>query len=435
MKLSTQPYKGARDFYPEDLSIRKYIFDVIRHVVESYGYEEYDAPLIEPIELYQAKSGSEIVADQTYRFLDKGNREVAIRPEMTPSVSRMVAARRQQLAYPLRWYSIPNLWRYERPQRGRFREHWQLNVDIFGIASIAAELELIQITDHILRAFGGKPTMFRIKINHRQLLNLLFTDYLRLNPMQSIAMASLIDRSQKMVRSEFIEQIDKILTADQKRKSTTEKLLNVINSDSLDKLPPLLKNSEPAKQLRQLIEACSELSIGNVDFSLSIVRGFDYYSGLVFELFDASVENSRSMLGGGRYDGLVGLFGVENVPTAGFGLGDATLINFLKLHGLLPDVESLTQIYIVIIGELILEAMKIANMLRRAGLKVAVDLSSKKLGEQIKTAAKKGIRYVLIIGEHEIKSQQYTFRDLIASNEVKLSLEKIEKLVKASTLK
>ena len=253
--------------------------------------------------------------------------------------------------------------------------------------------------------------------------------------MQSIAMASLIDRSQKMVRSEFIEQIDKILTADQKRKSTTEKLLNVINSDSLDKLPPLLKNSEPAKQLRQLIEACSELSIGNVDFSLSIVRGFDYYSGLVFELFDASVENSRSMLGGGRYDGLVGLFGVENVPTAGFGLGDATLINFLKLHGLLPDVESLTQIYIVIIGELILEAMKIANMLRRAGLKVAVDLSSKKLGEQIKTAAKKGIRYVLIIGEHEIKSQQYTFRDLIASNEVKLSLEKIEKLVKASTLK
>jgi histidyl-tRNA synthetase len=433
MKLSTLPYKGARDFYPEDLRIRKYIFNVVREVVESYGYEEYDAPFIEPIELYQAKSGSEIVADQTYRFIDRGNREVAIRPEMTPSVSRMVAARRQQLAYPLRWYSIPNLWRYERPQRGRFREHWQLNVDIFGVASISAELELIQITNNILRAFGGKPAMFRIKINHRQLLNLLFDEYLGLNPMQSIAMASLIDRSQKILHSEFIDQVDKILTADQRRKSTTEKLLNVMNSHSLDDLPLILKNSEPAQQLRQLLIECAELSIKNVDFNLSIVRGFDYYNGLVFELFDSSIENSRSMLGGGRYDGLVGLFGVETLPTAGFGLGDATLINFLKLHGLMPDMGTSTQIYVVVIGGLISEAMKTATLLRRAGLRVAVDLTSKKLGEQIKTAVKKGIRFVLIIGENEIKSQQYTLRDLIDSSEVKLSIKQIEKLVKGSS--
>ena len=433
MKLSTLPYKGARDFYPEDLRIRKYIFNVVREVVESYGYEEYDAPFIEPIELYQAKSGSEIVADQTYRFIDRGNREVAIRPEMTPSVSRMVAARRQQLAYPLRWYSIPNLWRYERPQRGRFREHWQLNVDIFGVASISAELELIQITNNILRAFGGKPAMFRIKINHRQLLNLLFDEYLGLNPMQSIAMASLIDRSQKILHSEFIDQVDKILTADQRRKSTTEKLLNVMNSHSLDDLPLILKNSEPAQQLRQLLIECAELSIKNVDFNLSIVRGFDYYNGLVFELFDSSIENSRSMLGGGRYDGLVGLFGVETLPTAGFGLGDATLINFLKLHGLMPDMGTSTQIYVVVIGGLISEAMKTATLLRRTGLRVAVDLTSKKLGEQIKTAVKKGIRFVLIIGENEIKSQQYTLRDLIDSSEVKLSIKQIEKLVKGSS--
>ena len=433
MKLSTLPYKGARDFYPEDLRIRKYIFNVVREVVESYGYEEYDAPFIEPIELYQAKSGSEIVADQTYRFIDRGNREVAIRPEMTPSVSRMVAARRQQLAYPLRWYSIPNLWRYERPQRGRFREHWQLNVDIFGVASISAELELIQITNNILRAFGGKPAMFRIKINHRQLLNLLFDEYLGLNPMQSIAMASLIDRSQKILHSEFIDQVDKILTADQRRKSTTEKLLNVMNSHSLDDLPLILKNSEPAQQLRQLLIECAELSIKNVDFNLSIVRGFDYYNGLVFELFDSSIENSRSMLGGGRYDGLVGLFGVETLPTAGFGLGDATLINFLKLHGLMPDMGTSTQIYVVVICGLISEAMKTATLLRRTGLRVAVDLTSKKLGEQIKTAVKKGIRFVLIIGENEIKSQQYTLRDLIDSSEVKLSIKQIEKLVKGSS--
>src|SRR5438270_6262407 len=156
MPLSTQPYKGARDFYPEDKRIQKYLFKKLRETVERFGYEEYDAPILEPLELYLAKTSEEIVSEQTYVFEDRGGRKVVIRPEMTPTVSRMVAAQRQELAYPLRWYSIPNLWRYERPQRGRLREHWQLNVDIFGVADAIAELEMITLVDAIFKEFGAR---------------------------------------------------------------------------------------------------------------------------------------------------------------------------------------------------------------------------------------------------------------------------------------
>src|ERR1700722_14365853 len=160
MALSTQPYKGARDFYPEDKRLQKYLFGVMRSVVERFGYEEYDAPILEPLDMYLAKTGEEIVNEQTYAFEDRGGRKVAIRPEMTPTVSRIVAAKRQELPYPLRWYSIPNLWRYERPQRGRLREHWQLNVDIFGVASSAAEQEIITLVDDTFKVFGATPDMY-----------------------------------------------------------------------------------------------------------------------------------------------------------------------------------------------------------------------------------------------------------------------------------
>src|SRR5665213_1289777 len=168
MSLSTQPYKGARDFYPPEKRLQKYLFGVMRSVAESYGYEEYDAPIIEPIDIYLAKSGSEIVNDQTYTFEDRGGRKVTLRPEMTPTVSRMVAGQRQELAYPLRWYSIPNLWRYERPQRGRLREHWQLNVDIFGVSGLQAELEIIELANKLLQSYKASPEMYAIRINSRK---------------------------------------------------------------------------------------------------------------------------------------------------------------------------------------------------------------------------------------------------------------------------
>jgi histidyl-tRNA synthetase len=211
MALSTQPYKGARDFYPEDKRAQKYMFNAMRRVVESFGYCEYDAPIIEPIELYLSKTSEEIVVEQTYNFLDRGERHVTLRPEMTPSVSRMVAAKRQELPYPLRWYSIPNLWRYERPQHGRLREHWQLNVDIFGVPGIEADHEVILVADSILKAFGAKLDMYEIRVSSRALINWLLLEYLRLDNMQAAALTRLIDRMHKMPEKDFMGHVDALL--------------------------------------------------------------------------------------------------------------------------------------------------------------------------------------------------------------------------------
>ena len=209
--LSTQPYKGARDFYPEDKRIQKYMFNVLRSVVEQYGYEEYDSPILESLDLYKAKSGEEIVNEQTYNFVDRGGRAVAIRPEMTPSVSRLVAGRRQESAYPLRWYSLPNLWRYERPQKGRLREHWQLNVDVFGIESEHAEVELIQIADSIFRNFGATPDQYAIKVNSRKFVNYLFIDYFKLNKEAANKVIKLVDRMHKLEAIKFESSLREIV--------------------------------------------------------------------------------------------------------------------------------------------------------------------------------------------------------------------------------
>src|SRR5579884_1470154 len=233
MPLNKKPYRGARDFYPVDKRLQKYIFSVWRETVERYGYEEYDAPIIEPIELFLAKSGDEIVNEQTYEFTDRGQRHVVIRPEMTPSVSRMVAAKRQELSYPLRWYSIPNLWRYERPQRGRLREHWQLNVDLFGIESIDAELELIDPVDNIFKAFNAQSSMYEIRLNHRQLTDLIFKEQLGLSDSTFKQVTKLIDRMHKMELTHFISKLDDVLTAKQKVDGLTEKILSAIKAKTL----------------------------------------------------------------------------------------------------------------------------------------------------------------------------------------------------------
>ncbi len=431
MKLSTAPYKGARDFYPEDKLKQNYMFGVLRSVVKSYGYEEYDAPILEALELYKAKSGEEIVSQQTYNFTDRGGREVAIRPEMTPTVSRMVAARRQELVYPLRWFSAPNLWRYERPQKGRLREHWQLNVDLFGVSGQLAETELIMIADSIFKAFKANREMYHIKLNHRGLMDYLFANYLKLDSKQAYATAKLIDRKAKMPISDFLSQLDSLLSPEQKKRGLAEKLLTVLEAKSLKDLPIELRNSEPAQEIAQLLSDVSEVGLDNVVFDPTLMRGFDYYNGLVFELYDNHPDNNRSLMGGGRYDGLVGLFGVQPVPTVGFGLGDATLANFLELHGLMPDLKPETDIYLAIVLNEDNGGLKTATKLRSAGLNVAVDFVHKKLGDQLKTAQKKNIRYVVIVGSEELKSNQFTLRDLQESSERKLSIEQIASLLKA----
>ncbi|HEU5004648.1 MAG TPA: histidine--tRNA ligase [Candidatus Saccharimonadales bacterium] len=404
MSLNTQPYKGTRDFYPEDKRIQKYMFGKIRSVVESFGYQEYDAPILESFDIYAAKTGEEIVNEQLYYFEDKGGRKVAIRPEMTPSVSRMVAARRQELAYPLRWYSIPNLWRYEQPQRGRLREHWQLNVDIFGVEGLEGDAEIIQVADAVLQGFGASRDMYEIRINSRKLLQKRIE---AAGPKTDVAdITRLIDHFEKLSQDEFKASLaDKV--------ENPGELFDFLTKDG---------GSEETKHLEELLNS---IGITNVRFVPSLARGFDYYTDIVFEVFDTNPENNRSMFGGGRYDGLVALFGVEPVPTVGFGMGDVTLRNFLESHDLLPKLSPETDAIAILIGDVYNSAQKVLSELRSKGVNIAVDSSGRKLDMQLKHAIKSGTRYALFIGEAELSSGQFKLRDLEKGREQQLPLDQV----------
>jgi histidyl-tRNA synthetase len=430
MSLSTQPYKGARDFYPEDERVQKYMFAKLRSVIELFGYEEYNAPILEPLELYLAKTGEEIVNEQTYVFEDRGGRKVVIRPEMTPTVSRMVAGKRQELAYPLRWYSIPNLWRYERPQRGRLREHWQLNVDIFGVSSIAAEEEIITLVNEVFKEFSATPDMYDIRLNSRKMMDYIFNEYLNLTKDESHKISKLIDRIHKLSRGDFISAIDDAISAKQRSVGITEKLMDILATKEIANLPEIVKSQDSTQALDLMIKSLKAASIKNITFDVSLMRGFDYYTDIIFEVFDTDPENNRSMLGGGRYDGLVGLFGVEPVATVGFGWGDVTLANFLKIHNLMPDLKPETDLYVVILGDVLREAQITIAKLRELSIKLAVDLSNRKIGDQIRTAEKKHIENIMIIGANELKAGRFTMKNLISGKENTYSISEIAELLK-----
>jgi histidyl-tRNA synthetase len=407
MSLSTQPYKGARDFYPEDKRIQKYIFSTLRKVAESYGYQEYDAPILESFDIYAAKSGEEIVNDQLYSFEDRGGRKVAIRPEMTPSVSRMVAAKRQELTYPLRLYSIPNLWRYERPQRGRLREHYQLNVDIFGVEGPEADAEIIQVADAILKSLGAKPEMYNININSRQAMLAAMNSF-GLDETQLKAAYKLVDKMPKLSEDDF----DKLL-------------VEQLGEEKAGKLREYLKNDQPPEKVRRILDLLGASGVTSAVYEPSVVRGIEYYSDIVFEVFDTDPENARSLFGGGRYDGLVELFGVEHLPVVGFGMGDVSLQNFLETHDLLRDLKPETDAAVILIGDVYEKSQPVLSKLRSNGVNLAVDNSGRKLDAQIKYAVKSGVRYALFIGEQELSSNNFKLRDLEKGEEKQLSLDDI----------
>jgi histidyl-tRNA synthetase len=430
MSLSTQPYKGARDFYPEDKRIQKYMFKTIRKVVEKFGYEEYDAPLLEPVELYLAKTGEEIVNEQTYAFQDRSERQVAIRPEMTPSVSRMVAGRRQELPYPVRWYNIGNRWRYERPQRGRVREFWQLDVDIFGPPGIESEHEIILIADSILQALRAKRDMYTIKLNSRKLMDTLFADYLKLNQTQAYTLGKLIDRMHKMDLAEFIASTEAIFQPNQREQGEPELLFKVLKVKDINDLPGELRIHPSVLELQVLMDFLTKSGVPNFEFDPTLMRGFDYYTDIVFEVFDNHPENNRSMFGGGRYDGLVGLFGVEPVPTVGFAMGDVTLQNFLEMHGLMPALRPETDMYVVLIGDVYERAQPVFKKFRALGARLAIDTTGRKPDKQIKTAVKKGIHYALFIGEKELADEQYVLKNLITGEDERHGIERTVSIIK-----
>jgi histidyl-tRNA synthetase len=410
--LSTEAYRGVRDFYPEDYAVREAVFSAIRRTLGLFGYEEYNASPLERAELYEAKTSEEIVNEQTYTFTDRGDRRVTLRPEMTPSLARMVAAKRRELAFPLRWFSIGNRFRYERPQRGRLREFFQTDVDLLGLPAGEADLEVVSIAHRILSGFGAKEEDFIIRINSRELLTLAckaaglegdsVKQYMRL-----------LDKKDKMPKEEFDAAVREITP-----------------KDPLDLITEGESTLSGAKSM--ILSTIVELKargVTNAVFDPTLVRGFDYYTGIIFEVFDTSDENPRSLFGGGRYDRLVALFGGNPIPAVGFAIGDVTLMDFLETHSLTPAGTGKPQLYLGTLPEGLAngldDARAFAETLRAAGIRVFMNLTDRALGDQIREAAKRGIPYFTTYGPNEAKSGALRLKQLESGAEESLDEQDI----------
>ncbi|HEC93976.1 MAG TPA: histidine--tRNA ligase [Candidatus Kaiserbacteria bacterium] len=397
--LSTAPYKGVRDFYPKDWARMSAIFSHIAKTVKTFGYEEYAASPLERAELYESKTSQEIVRDQTYTFIDRGERKVTLRPEMTPTLARMVAGKRRELVFPLRWFSIPNVFRYERPQRGRLREHYQLNVDFVGsVSTDDSDREILFLAATILSSFGATEKDFVIRINDRSLLKAACThadmpeekqkEYLRL-----------LDKKDRIPEKEFISARKAITGTDPLTILETGIYADIV---------------EIKKRLQGHKEWLSKCGVPNVEIDPTITRGFDYYTGMIFEVFDTSSENTRSLFGGGRYDGLVALFGGEPIGAVGFGMGDVGLADFLETHNLMPQSQSAPTLFLGTAPNTSIEEVeKFAHVLRKNNVNVFVNLSHKSLGDQVHEADKRGIPYFVAIGADEIRTQTLKAKRLI----------------------
>ncbi len=433
--LSTKPYKGTRDFYPPEMRSREWMFSVMSKTAESYGFERYDAPLLEPIDIYLAKTSEEIVKQQIYAFTDRGERRVAIRPEMTPTVARLVAARAKETPRPIRWYSIPNLWRYEQPGKGRLREHWQLNCDIFGAQNeFLADAEILQLAVSLLRSYGADSRHFRLFLSHRELLNAVFAKLLNLPNEKFAPVARIMDKKAKI----SVDEYRALLHAE----GLDDRAVAVLDSFLQDGITFLDKNSHlaGAQYILSMIKFCRELGLADyIEYDPSVVRGFDYYTGLVFEVFDRHPNNRRSLFGGGRYDNLTSAFIKEKINAVGFGMGDVTLEDFLRVHGLYKEFPRKTEIYVALFDEedIRLAALKLAGELRSYGFSVETALSSGKLGKQFEEAGKKEIPLVLVLGSDELAAGQVQVKDMRTGEQTRLPLnhlaDKLRQLVAEKT--
>lgn len=396
------------------------MFARIRETLTRSGYEEYNASPLERAELYEAKTSEEIVNEQTYTFIDRGDRKVTLRPEMTPTLARMVAAKRRELAFPLRWFSIGNRFRYERPQKGRLREFYQADIDLIGLPEGEADIEIVRLVSAIMKAFGAAENDFVIRMNSRTLLN---------------AACKAVG-----LKGEGVRQYLRLL--DKKTKITPEAFAAA--SAALTKNDPLTliehssEDADVASEKRRLldrIELLKARGVGNVVFDPSITRGFDYYTGMIFEVFDTNLANPRALFGGGRYDGLVALFGGEPIPAVGFALGDVTLADFLETHSLVPDGHtSKSQLYVGTPSESdIPAAQAFADTLRKEGGRVFVNLTDRLLGDQIKDAAKRGIPLFAAYGADEIANNTVRMKILKTGEEVSLPVSELPARLRAGS--
>jgi histidyl-tRNA synthetase len=416
---------GFRDFPPEEFALRAHIQESWRQVSRRYGFLQYDGPPLEPLGLYVEKSGQEIVG-QLYNFTDKGDRPVAMRPEMTPSLARILGDRSRGMSKPIRWFSMPQLFRYERQQRGRLREHFQWNVDIVGEAGVAADAEVLAVAIDGLRELGLTAEDFAARVSDRRLLNVLL-GVVGVEEARRTEAFAVIDKIERMPREKAIEAFrSKVgLTDDQ---VTT--LLGILKSSALDDLEAQFGGHPEVRpeldRMREYMTTLQAMGLGDfVQLDLRIVRGLAYYTGIVFELFDCKGE-LRAICGGGRYDRLLELVGGEPLPAVGFGMGDVVLGELLEDRGLIPGYQRELDYFVVpVTADERAEALRVAHALRDKGHSVAYSLKSQGVGKQMKAATREGAQTVLVIGPDELARGCAVARDMETGIEEEIPLTEL----------
>ncbi|CAJ1892106.1 unnamed protein product [Cylindrotheca closterium] len=426
VKMDTNPPKGTRDFYPEEMRLRTWLFDQWRSVAAGYGFSEYDAPVLESEALYTRKAGEE-VTQQLYNFVDKGDRAVALRPEMTPSLARMVMAKKGGLPLPLKWFSIPQCWRYERMTRGRRREHFQWNMDVWGVAGEEADAELLSAMVTFFKKVGLTSEDVGIKVNSRMVIGEILTE-LGIPEEKFAATCVLVDKLEKVPLDAIQGDLEE-LGLD---RSVVERLTGVLTVNSVEAIQEILGEESPAvQQIKKLISLCEGYGIEDwIIFDASVVRGLAYYTGVVFEAFDRKGV-LRAIAGGGRYDKLLETFGGDPTPAAGFGFGDAVIVELLKDRDLLPSFEAsgVDTVVFAMNEDLYKASLDVASKLRAAGQKVDLILEPKKTKWVMKHANRIGAKYCAIIGSQEFENGEVAIKNLEASEQESVKIAELEEWV------
>jgi histidyl-tRNA synthetase len=408
MKTIIQSIKGTRDFYPEEMAIRNWLYATARKVSGAFGYQEYDAPFLESIDLYAAKSGEELVKEQSFVFPDRGGDLITLRPELTPSLTRMVAQRQKQLVYPVRWWSWGPFWRYERPQKGRSREFFQWNIDLFGVDTPEADAELVSIACAFIQEVGLTPNEVVLLVNDRRLVDAQMSE-MGIGSDRRPDVSRWIDRRNKMPLADWKAYGSEIGLSDLQ----IEQLIARLNDTSL---------WQQSAELVRFFTAVEAMGYGEyVRFDPNIVRGLDYYTGIVFEAAGMEGDVRRSILGGGRYDNLLSDVGGEPLPGVGFAMGDMVLTLLLQKYGCIPAAiyQPPAPVIVTVFDEsLLLESFKLAAELRREGLKINCYPEAAKLSKQFKFADRIGINLAVVLGPDEIQNNLVSIKNLKTSEQV-----------------
>lgn len=421
-KLSNQEPKGTSDWLPEEFLIRKYIFDSWRRVCLRYGFEEYLTPLVENADIYRAKSGEDIGGKELVTFTDLGGRELSIRPEMTPSVTRMVTKIYAASPKPLKYFSIANFMRNEKPQRGRNREFWQLNCDIFGSDSLASDIEVLQLALDIMLEFDPPQDSFSLFINNRKLIDAVLdlSGASDLTAEKKTAVVRTLDKWDKLDKAAIQDRLAGA-GLDEAAQLVIGKFMASRSLEELNNSLPGINDNIGFKELAIVMSALDNLGYGElIAFNPAVIRGFDYYDGLVFEVFDKHPDNNRAMFGGGRYNGLAEIFGEKNFPAVGFAPGDETTRLFLESWKLTDKISATApdKYYLPLLSAaLVAETNRLAKELRGQGKNVLTGPEEQKVGKALEFANKKNISQVVILGEDEAAKGIYKIKNMASGAE------------------